>query len=302
MKEITQRGVSALKAGDRTQAQKYLRQAVDEHPDDAYAWLWLSGAVDDDEERIACLEQVLRIAPGNQAAVRGLERLRAKSQQASPPMVEPQADDSPNTGEETEHPPTEAALPVGSSPTAELPQSEETVFPKRANDQNQERAYGPGGTAAAQRIFRTRPSMVPALVSFWLFFFGTILLASLVSSISPRAPLVVASGGVILQLIVLYAILRNFRQSYELTYQALFIRLNGKRTSIPVSDIFHIEPRRTFWQRIRGTADLMVDAVVKGELAHLRLRDIPEFQQRIEQIQGIANNLEESTQYHETQI
>jgi Tfp pilus assembly protein PilF len=47
VQELTQRGVSALKTGDRIEAYRLLSQAVKEQPDDAYAWLWLSGAVND---------------------------------------------------------------------------------------------------------------------------------------------------------------------------------------------------------------------------------------------------------------
>lgn len=42
------------------------------------AWLWLSGAVDNDEERAICLENVLTINPANERARRGLEELRRR--------------------------------------------------------------------------------------------------------------------------------------------------------------------------------------------------------------------------------
>jgi hypothetical protein len=41
------------------------------------AWLWLSSAVETDDERIGCLEKALEINPANDAARRGLEHLQA---------------------------------------------------------------------------------------------------------------------------------------------------------------------------------------------------------------------------------
>jgi tetratricopeptide (TPR) repeat protein len=288
MQELTQRGVSALKTGDRIEAYRLLSQAVKEQPDDAYAWLWLSGAVNDDEERIACLRQVLRISPGNQAATRGLERLLAKNPQTAQQASEVGQDLLPSQMiKEGEEIPPIAPEPVENPPQV-LSQPQQEIHAEREPLQKKEQAPLNNLTISGRRIFRTRPSMVPALASFWLFFFSTILLASLVSGIATAAPLFVIGFGALLQFIVLFVIVRNFRQAYELTDQALVMRFRGKRISIPVSDILHVEPKRTIWQRIRGTADLAIDADVAGELVHLRLRDIPEFQRRIDQIQDLA--------------
>jgi hypothetical protein len=41
------------------------------------AWLWLSAAVETDEEKITCLQNALTLNPGNDAARRGLEKLGA---------------------------------------------------------------------------------------------------------------------------------------------------------------------------------------------------------------------------------
>lgn len=84
MNDLTQRGIQALKSGDRATARKLLAGAVKQDPNDAAAWLWLTGALDTDEERAACLRQVLRIDPGNQTAARGLAQIveRGKAQPA----------------------------------------------------------------------------------------------------------------------------------------------------------------------------------------------------------------------------
>ncbi|MBE0698028.1 MAG: hypothetical protein IH586_13985, partial [Anaerolineaceae bacterium] len=177
MLDITQRGITALKAGDRPAARKFLSQAVKEKPDDPIAWLWLSGAVENDDHRIVCLRQVLRIDPQNQAAVRGLEKLLSKTQQ--PPPVQTQ-----ETVEAPEPPVIDKAgpqifePPPSPEPVAALqPQPIEPIQPEK----NFEPAWRTKALAAReemppQRIFRIRPSLVPALACFWLFFIGAILL------------------------------------------------------------------------------------------------------------------------------
>jgi hypothetical protein len=68
-----QLGIAAYKAGDKEKARSYLLKAVREHPDSEQAWGWLSNTAANEEERIHCLRQVLRIHPENTSAK---ERLR----------------------------------------------------------------------------------------------------------------------------------------------------------------------------------------------------------------------------------
>jgi hypothetical protein len=78
MNELTQQGINAFKAGVKAKAQQLLRQALQQDSKDVQAWLWLSAAVDTDQERIECLQNVLRIDPDNQAASKGIAQLIAK--------------------------------------------------------------------------------------------------------------------------------------------------------------------------------------------------------------------------------
>ena len=77
METTLDQAIVAAKAGRRGEARRLLEAvlAVDERNEQA--WLWLSGVVDDDEERIICLENVLTINPHNEAARRGLAALGA---------------------------------------------------------------------------------------------------------------------------------------------------------------------------------------------------------------------------------
>jgi hypothetical protein len=293
MQELTQRGITALKAGDRAAARKFLSQAVKESPEDATAWLWLSGAVDNDEHRIICLRQVLRIEPQNQAAVRGLEKLLMKTQPASPEKTSDSAEPiAPPLPEKSQLVNLESA--AISAPVLETSsQPLQTTPPERKFEPFGRKNSAPGsGEMPSQRIFRIRPSLVPALACFWLFFIGAIILFSLLQGLSQISYFIAGGVAILLEVIVLFVLLRNFRAQYELTDQYLKVPFRGKKTIIPISDLLHIEERRTFWQKIRGTADILIDVVVGGELTHLRMRDISNFQKRLEQIKSMAINME----------
>jgi len=73
--------VAALRSGDRQTAHTLLQQVLDKDPKNEQAWLWMSGTVDSPVEQRECLEVVLVLNPGNEAAQRGLAVLRA----AEPP-------------------------------------------------------------------------------------------------------------------------------------------------------------------------------------------------------------------------
>lgn|GEM_PF-5012236 len=68
-------GIDAVRAGQCAKAKALLCEVIKQRPNDVNAWLWLSGAVDTDDERRFCLERVLAIEPKNSHALKGLERL-----------------------------------------------------------------------------------------------------------------------------------------------------------------------------------------------------------------------------------
>ncbi|MCD6424165.1 MAG: hypothetical protein J7L35_01560 [Anaerolineales bacterium] len=82
MSEVVQQAETAIKAGDTKTGFKILRQVLVENPESEKAWWIMSGLVQR-KERATCLEQVLRINPGNQFARDALNQLRA-----SPPITE----------------------------------------------------------------------------------------------------------------------------------------------------------------------------------------------------------------------
>jgi hypothetical protein len=74
--DLLQRGIAAIRAGDKAEARRLLGRAIQQNPRDEQAWLWMSGAVDTAQDRAACLNKVLEIDPQNEAAQRGLATLQ----------------------------------------------------------------------------------------------------------------------------------------------------------------------------------------------------------------------------------
>ena len=87
--DLLKQGIAALKAGHRDVARSLLAQAVEQDKHNETAWLWLSGAMDTDEERYACLEKVLEINPDNEAAKRGMVLLQEGKTRNHLPAIGP---------------------------------------------------------------------------------------------------------------------------------------------------------------------------------------------------------------------
>ncbi len=99
-------GIAAAKAGRTEEARRHLLQALEADEHDVQAWLWLSGVVDDLDERQICLENVLAIHPGNEMAQKGLAILQ---QQRGQPPTPPPPPPPPESKPEPEPPPAPAA-------------------------------------------------------------------------------------------------------------------------------------------------------------------------------------------------
>jgi len=76
--------ILAVKAGRKAEARRLLESVLNADERNEQAWLWLSGVLDDVEDRTICLENVLTINPGNQAARQGLAALRATPETGRP--------------------------------------------------------------------------------------------------------------------------------------------------------------------------------------------------------------------------
>ena len=61
---LIEQGKAALKAGNKKEAERLLRQAVIEDTTDEFAWLWLSGAVKGVQRQRDCLNRAGRRSVG----------------------------------------------------------------------------------------------------------------------------------------------------------------------------------------------------------------------------------------------
>jgi tetratricopeptide (TPR) repeat protein len=130
---LTRSAIEAFKAGRREEARNLLSQAVRLDPHYEQAWLWLAGAVDNQDQQRDCLERVLVLNPDNQAARRGLAALTATLPEAEPtaatssPVSAPEAVDEASSSIPAPAPPTEA--PDHAPATEPAPSAAEPVAP-----------------------------------------------------------------------------------------------------------------------------------------------------------------------------
>ncbi len=69
--------IDLIKADKREDARALLRDLIRDNADFEDAWLWMSLAVDSLDQSAVCLDNALRINPGNVAAAGALYRLRS---------------------------------------------------------------------------------------------------------------------------------------------------------------------------------------------------------------------------------
>jgi hypothetical protein len=79
--ELVRKGIEVARSGDKVGAKELFERAVEIAPNDERAWFWLASVVETDEEKRICLSRVLDINPGNERALKTLEKLQAKEQE-----------------------------------------------------------------------------------------------------------------------------------------------------------------------------------------------------------------------------
>jgi hypothetical protein len=73
--ELLRQGIDAARAGRNTEARELLIRVVAVEPRSEMAWMWLTGLMDDLEDRIIACENVLTINPANERVKAYLEQL-----------------------------------------------------------------------------------------------------------------------------------------------------------------------------------------------------------------------------------
>jgi hypothetical protein len=81
---MVKEAIRILKAGDKAGARALLEQATQLDSYNEQAWLWLSGVVETDEDRLTCLNNVLFINPNNGHAKQGVSMLESKLNASKP--------------------------------------------------------------------------------------------------------------------------------------------------------------------------------------------------------------------------
>jgi hypothetical protein len=83
-KDVVQRAIEQAKAGRREQARQILRQVLQQDTDNLNAWVAMAQLSRSRVEAVYCLQQVLRLRPGNPWATTHIRRLSVvKEQDAS---------------------------------------------------------------------------------------------------------------------------------------------------------------------------------------------------------------------------
>ncbi|GMQ78052.1 MAG: hypothetical protein BMS9Abin02_0549 [Anaerolineae bacterium] len=75
--KLLTRGIEAVQRGERAEAVDLLMGVVEIDRENEQAWLWLSRAVESDEQKKVCLENVLALDPENEFAKEELDKISA---------------------------------------------------------------------------------------------------------------------------------------------------------------------------------------------------------------------------------
>jgi hypothetical protein len=78
IQQLLDEGIASLSIGNKEEARRKLMQVINADERNEHAWLYLSEAVESDEDRQICLENVLTINPANNRAETELKALQEK--------------------------------------------------------------------------------------------------------------------------------------------------------------------------------------------------------------------------------
>ncbi len=80
-----QDAINAIQAGDHVGGKALLAQLLQQDPNNEAAWIWMSGTVEEIDQRRYCLEKALAINPANATAQAGLIRMGFQLPTVTPP-------------------------------------------------------------------------------------------------------------------------------------------------------------------------------------------------------------------------
>ena len=87
--DLLRQGIAAAKSGQKETARYLLTQVVERDENNVTAWMWLSGVVENLNDKEVCLENVLALDPNNQVAHKGLDWVRQQREASvyTPPLI-----------------------------------------------------------------------------------------------------------------------------------------------------------------------------------------------------------------------
>lgn len=85
--ELLRQAVEAARAGRKVEARDLFIQVVDSEPRNEIAWMWLTGLVDDLEDKIVACENVLAINPANEKVKAYLQKLLQQREVPKPVLL-----------------------------------------------------------------------------------------------------------------------------------------------------------------------------------------------------------------------
>ncbi|GAP15485.1 predicted membrane protein [Longilinea arvoryzae] len=312
-------GIAALKAGEKTRAQQLFVAALQENNDDLQAWLWLSGAVDADTDRLECLEQVLRIDPTHELAAKGVAKLKAKGVHLpEPPASEPIAaseetaqsapqmeplewetfEDAPSTftvESYTTEVETGAAEPAEIQTLSGLEQAQEGEPREKTQPLNLEEERQ-AARPLEKIVLKTKPSVIPVLLVGILIAAAAVALVSIlfpwVDRISAMDPIVLFMSMLVVLALLIGAIavriLQHLFTRYILTTRRLIIEdslVSRAQKSIALNKIQGISYRQNMLERIFGLGTVMLAA--NGENGPIYLHDLKDYLDLAERIEAV---------------
>ncbi len=173
--------VTLIKAGNKTEGAIILAEVLKQDPKNERAWLWMSNAVTEVEQRCHCLKQALKINPANKIAQEALDSLEPKSNtQAkandsvfSPPASIPPAKsqiEAVSNSSETSSVEEEAFTPLKNG-GLELPPLESEPPPK---DSNQRAIKDEGQLVDPNQIYYKHSGAIGCAGLIYMTIFGTL--------------------------------------------------------------------------------------------------------------------------------
>ncbi len=320
MNQLTKEGIAALKTGDKARAQQLLVAALQENNDDLQAWLWLSGAVENDVDRLECLEQVLRIDPNHDLAAKGAAKLKAKGiRLPEPPPPETAAESETPAATAAPMEPLEwetfendqATLTVESytaeketalEEPVEIPTLGSLEKPFAAETKEKTQPFNLEEEPRVERplekiVLKTKPSIIPVLLVGILISAAAVALVSFlfpwVDKISSMDPFVLFMSMLVVLALLIGAIavriLQHLFTRYILTNRRLIVEdslVSRAQKSVALSKIQGISYRQDFLERIFGLGTVLLAA--NGENGPLYLHDLKDYLDLAERIEAVV--------------